>query len=163
MLKPGFLLQVLPVVAIILAAFFFIIFKMLARLKPREDASPSGAWFDGSLHHDKTLPDLKRITGSYPVSIQSEQGRFEAEAKEISLGGAFIICDQPLSIGEPLELTLNLSEPLELQAAVTWNNSNVPEEERVVSGMRVRFLDVSAEARAALLEQPSEKKSQPTG
>lgn len=159
MLKPGFLLQVLPVVAIILAAFVFILFKMLSRLKPRDDVNPTGAWFNEALLKEKTAPELRKIKGSYPVSIHSEHGSFNAEAKEISLSGAFIICDQPLPVGEKLGLTLKLTEPLELQAAVTWNNCNVPREEVVVSGMRVRFLDVPAEARAALLEQPPEKKS----
>ena len=157
MLKPGFLLQALPIIAIVLAAFVFILFKTLSRFKPRQDVGASSARFDAALREDKTTPEMKRIPGSYPVSVHSEQGGFEAEAKQISLVGAFIICDQPLPVGEPLKLTLKMTAPLELQAAVTWNNCNVPREEIVASGMRVRFLNLSAEARAALLEQPAEK------
>lgn len=163
MLKPGFLLQALPVVAIVLAAFLFIMLKMLSRLKPRDDLGSAGAVLDTAMLKDQTVPELYRLNGSYPAVVRTERGSFEAEAKEISLVGAFIICDHPLDVGEPLEVTLHLAEPLSLQATVTWNNSNVPKEEIVVSGMRVRFLDLGPEARSAILAPlpPPETESTP--
>ena len=151
MLKPEFLLQALPVVAIILAAFLFVVYKMLSRLKPREDTSSFASGFDMAPMSDGTSPESTRLDGSYPARVRTSQESFAAEAKEITLVGAFIICDQPLAVGEPLELSLELHEPVSLQATVTWNNSNVPREEILVSGMRVRFLDVSPEARSALM------------
>ena len=162
MLKPGFLLQALPILAIVLAAFLFIILKMLSRLKPRDDISSSSAGFEAAVLKDQQAPELKRLDGSYPVVVRTDRESFEAEAKEITLVGAFIICDQPLAVGESLELSLQLAESVELQATVTWNNSNVPREEIVVSGMRVRFLDVSADARSALLEPPPTAQQEPT-
>jgi hypothetical protein len=151
MLKPGFLLQALPVIVIVLAAFFFIVMKMLSRLKPRDEMVSSGAAFDAATLKDQAVPELNRLSGTYPVVVRTGEESFQAEAKEISLAGAFIVCDRPLAVGKPLELTLELDGALQLQAAVTWNNSNVPRAEIVASGMRVRFLDVSAEARSALL------------
>ena len=162
MLKPGLLLQALPIIAIVLAAIIFMALKVASRLKPRDDSSVSGAWYDQAPQKDNQALDLKQMTGSFPVAVSSEEGNFEAEAKQISLAGAFIVCDEPLAVGAPLDLTLKFAQPLKLQAAVTWNNCNVPREEIVVSGMRVRFLNVSPEARAALLEQPSEKEPQTT-
>ena len=151
MLKPGFLLQALPVVAIILAAFLFMVYKMLSRLRPRDDISSTATGFHTVLLNGQTSPELRRLEGSYPVVVQTDQKSFEAEAKEISLVGAFIVCDQPLKVGESMELSLELADPIDLQATVTWNNCNVPKEEIVASGMRVQFLDVSPEARSALL------------
>jgi hypothetical protein len=154
MLKPEFLLQALPVIVIVLAAFFFIVMKMLSRLKPRDEMVSSGAGFDATTLRDQAVPELNRLSGTYAVVVHSGEERFQAEAKEISLAGAFIVCDRPLAVGEPLELTLELASTLQLQATVTWNNSNVPKAEIVAGGMRVRFLDVSAEARSVLLSAP---------
>lgn len=162
MLKPGFLLQALPVLAIVLAAILFIILKMLSRLKPRDDISSSGAGFEAAVLKNRHTSELKRLDGSYPVIVRTDRESFEAEAKEISLVGAFIICNQPLAVGEPLELSLQLAESVELKATVTWNNSNVPKEKIVVSGMRVRFLDVSADARSALLNPPPSAQQEST-
>lgn len=157
MLKPGLLLQALPIIAIALAAFIFMVLKVAGRLKPRDDSSLSGARHHQGPQKDKQAHDLIQMAGSFPVTVSSEKGDFKAEAKQISLTGAFIVCDEPLAVGAPLDLTLKLAQPLKLQAAVTWNNRNVPRAEIVVSGMRVRFLNVSAEARAALAEQPRER------
>ena len=158
MLKPGFLLQALPVFAIILAAFLFIVYKMLSRLKPRDDVSSTATGFTAVLQNSQTSPELKRLDGSYPAVVRTDKESFEAEAKEITLVGAFVICDHPLPVGESLELSLELADPIALQATVTWNNSNVPKEEIVASGMRVRFLDVSPEARSVLLGPPAATK-----
>ena len=81
----------------------------------------------------------------------TDHGEVEGVTRDISSEGVSIVCDQPLAVGEPLELTLELADALQLQATVTWNNSNVPKAEIVASGMRVRFLELSAEARSALL------------
>jgi len=149
--RSGLLMQALPVIVIVLTAFIFIVMKMLSRLKPRHEMVSSGAAFGAATLKDQTGPELKRLGETYPVVVRFGKERFQAEAKEISLAGAFIVCDQPLAVGEPLELTLELAGALQLQATVTWNNSNVPKAEIVASGMRVRFLDLSAEARSALL------------
>jgi hypothetical protein len=147
-------MQALPVIVIVLTAFIFIVMKMLSRLKPRHEMVSSGAAFGAATLKDQAGPELKRLGGTYPVSVRFGKERFQAEAKEISLAGAFIVCDQPLAVGEDLELALKLAEPVGLHATVTWNNCNVPREKVVVRGMRVRFKDVSAGVRSALLSPP---------
>ena len=161
MFKPSFFLQILPGIVIVLAAFIFVVFKTLSRLKPRGYAGPAASRSNGGFAGSGKALEMKAINGVFPVTVGTGRDSFEARAKEISLAGAFIICDRPLPVGEDLELSLELAESIRLRATVTWNNTNVPGEQIVVRGMRVRFLDLSEKARAALSAGPPAPKSPP--
>jgi len=152
MLTPAFLLKALPIVAIMLAAFIYIVVRVLSRLRPRdENAFAAGRSSDSSENRQAGPPDMHPLRGVFRAVVAAGNGNFEAEAKDVSLAGASIVCAEPLAVGERLTLALELETPLHLHAAVTWNNRNVPASEVVSRGMRVRFLDVSAEARRALV------------
>ena len=82
---------------------------------------------------------------NWPVSMETSNGTIEAEVKNISLGGAFICCKNPLPLGEVFPLTMigPSDEPVKATAKVVWSNVNVPEEKVVNRGMGVRFIKMS--------------------
>jgi Tfp pilus assembly protein PilZ len=82
---------------------------------------------------------------NWAASMETSDGRIDAQIKNISLGGAFICCKKPLSIGEVFPLTMlgPDNEPVMATAKVVWSNVNVPDEKVVNRGMGVRFLKMS--------------------
>ena len=82
---------------------------------------------------------------NWAVSMETSEGRIEAQVKNISLGGAFICCKKPLSIGEVFPLTMfgPDNEPVVATAKVVWSNVNVPEDKVINRGMGVRFIKMS--------------------
>ena len=97
---------------------------------------------------------------NWVVSIETSDGKIEAQAKNISLGGAFICCKRPLLVGEVFPLTMLGSdhEPVMVTAKVVWSNVNVPEEKVINRGMGVRFLKMS-DRHIRLVRQIVEEKS----
>ncbi len=86
-----------------------------------------------------------RTTVNWPVSMETADGIVEGEIKNISLGGAFICCEHPLSIGVVFRLTMKApdGEPIEASARVVWSNSHLPKEKVIHRGMGVQFLKMS--------------------
>ena len=82
---------------------------------------------------------------NWSVSMETPDGTIEAEVKNISLGGAFICCKKPLSLGEVFRLTMIVpdNEPVIANAEVVWSNVNVPDEKVINRGMGVRFIKMS--------------------
>ena len=86
-----------------------------------------------------------RANINWPVSMETSNGTIVAEVKDISLGGAFIYCEQPLPLGEVFYLTMTGpdNEPVTATAEVVWSNVNVPNEKVINRGMGVRFIKMS--------------------
>jgi uncharacterized protein (TIGR02266 family) len=86
-----------------------------------------------------------RVNINWAVSMEISNETIGGEIKNISLGGAFICCKNPLPIGEIFPLTMNgpNDEPVKATAQVVWSNVNVPEEKVVNRGMGVRFIKMS--------------------
>lgn len=86
-----------------------------------------------------------RTDVNWPVSMETPGGTIGAEVKNISLGGAFICCKEPLPIGQVFNLTMTGpdNEPVIATAQVVWSNANVSDEKVVNRGMGVRFLRMS--------------------
>jgi hypothetical protein len=86
-----------------------------------------------------------RVDINWPVSMETSDGIVVAEVKNISLGGAFICCKEPLPLREVFRLTMigPDNEPVMATAEVAWSNVNVPEEKVINRGMGVRFINMS--------------------
>ena len=93
-----------------------------------------------------------RVRISLPVRIQTAQGGIGALTKDLSLGGAFICCQNPLPLNEKFLLSIAIphGDPLYLDAQVVWSNINVPAEKVVNRGMGVRFLLITEDDRMIL-------------
>jgi len=100
-----------------------------------------------------------RIGIEWPVRIETSGGTMDAMTKDISLGGAFICCKEPLPLRETFSLILaspDYSRSLEVTAEVVWSNSNVPADKVVNRGMGIRFIQVSKETRKFINEAISD-------
>jgi c-di-GMP-binding flagellar brake protein YcgR len=87
-----------------------------------------------------------RATVSWPVIIRSSRGFMSGETKDISYGGAFIRCREPLKPNEVLEVSISVSllcPRVQVTAEVMWSNSTAPDDELTPRGMGVRFTNIA--------------------
>ncbi len=91
-----------------------------------------------------------RAQVGYPVLLKSSQGLMIGQIKDISAGGAFICCQEPLQSDEVLRITVRfspLSPPLKAKAAVLRSTTFCLDDETLCYGMSVQFIKISNTAR----------------
>jgi hypothetical protein len=95
-----------------------------------------------------------RLAVSWHAVFASHRGSSPAQLKDISLGGAFVACANPLPLSERFLITMDLPGrgPLELKAEVLWSNIHVPADRVIHRGMGIRFIDNTEENRKILSE-----------
>ena len=155
MKNPNFLAQVLPILAIILCAVFFIIYKILSRIKNQAMGQPVGGKLaDFKLATADKRPAVERLKLECPALIERSQGFTKVGIKEISINGAFVTCPRPLPVGETFQIKIifKKDKSLALKADVLWNNNNVPQDQIVARGMKVRFLQLTGDEQLFLKE-----------
>jgi hypothetical protein len=140
------IIQGLPFISIILALLFFIIVRVLSRLKKRargDSGSKNLPNLQFEVKAEKERPE--RIQLKRPAFIEKSEGVMKVGIKELTTNGAFVTCPHPLAIGEsfPIRILLDEHDTQTFNAEVVWNNQNVIEEEIVIRGMKVRFLKLS--------------------
>jgi len=94
----------------------------------------------------------QKVSIQWPVTLECHGGTVPATARDISLGGAFIACGDPLPLKERFYLAMEMpgEARLFLNAEVVWSNGNVPEERVVTRGMGIKFVDNRETDRACL-------------
>ena len=95
-----------------------------------------------------------RLSVSWNASFAAPHGPRRAQLKDISLGGAFVVCPAPLPLSNRFQIVIELPDrpPLALNAEVVWSNANVPADMIVNRGMGVRFIDNDASKRRRLTD-----------
>jgi Tfp pilus assembly protein PilZ len=95
-----------------------------------------------------------RLSVSWNASFEAPRGPRHAQLKDISLGGAFVVCPDPLPLSDHFQIVIELPDgtPLALTAEVVWSNANVPADMIVNRGMGVRFIDNDASKRRRLTD-----------
>ena len=95
-----------------------------------------------------------RLKISWPAVIEIRHASIKVRLKDISLGGAFVICRESIALNEQFRLYLEVpdDETFALNAEVVWSNMNVPEEKVIHRGMGVRFVQNTDAARKRLEE-----------
>ena len=93
-----------------------------------------------------------RLEISWPAVVEIRQASIEARLKDISLGGAFVVCDESIPPNEKFRLYVEVphEDTFALNAEVVWSNMNVPKEKIIHRGMGVRFVQNTAAARKRL-------------
>ena len=93
-----------------------------------------------------------RVEISWQASLENSEGTQEIHLKDISLGGAFVICQEPLALQDQFMVTINLPDhdPLQLNAEVVWSNVNMPRDKVVNRGMGIRFINNEQKERQRL-------------
>ena len=151
----NFLLQVLPVITIIGCMIFFIVYKILSRIKNQARGNPDGGKFsEFKLATAEKMPTTERLKMACPAIIERSGGYIRVGIREITLNGAFVTCPRPLMVGETfhIKMIFENQNPLTLEADVVWNNNNVPGDQIVARGMKVRFLKLTDKERLFLNE-----------
>lgn len=84
-----------------------------------------------------------RVDVNWPVVVETPNGTENAVIRNIAIGGAFIICENPLPINETARLTIqtSLEEPLILTCKAIWTNISVRNDKIVNKGMRIQFIN----------------------
>jgi Tfp pilus assembly protein PilZ len=93
-----------------------------------------------------------RVAVSWNATAETPDGVIDVQLKDISLGGAFVVCDKPMALQEKFRLAIKIpeQEPLELNAEVVWSNFNVPADKVVNRGMGIRFVENTEKDRKKL-------------
>jgi hypothetical protein len=96
----------------------------------------------------------KRVKLKRPALIEKPKCVMKVGIKELTTNGAFITCPHPFAVRESftIKLLLNNRKTHRFQAEVIWNNQNFIEEEIVIRGMKVRFLQLSESDRKMINE-----------
>jgi Na+-transporting methylmalonyl-CoA/oxaloacetate decarboxylase gamma subunit len=126
---------------------FFIIMRVMSKHKHRAVGEPMRHRFSAT--DSRKQPTAERLDLNLPVICRTPLGNLEATLTQLSVGGGFVACAQPLAVGERFEISLAVSaeKSLALRAEVLWNNSHVSAENIITRGMKIRFLQLSAEGR----------------
>ncbi len=120
-----------------LILFWFIHVYLRKRVSPRPTASNPP--FDAGENRRRH----QRMAVSWPASMQTSGGTIRVGLQNISLGGAFVLCQRPLPLKHRFRLSVDPPQfaGLSLNAEVVWSNINVPDDKVVNRGMGVRFID----------------------
>ena len=95
-----------------------------------------------------------RVAISWQAFIEMAGQTDNVQLKDISLGGAFVVCAEPLALNDKFKISIRIPnrELLILNAEVVWSNSNVPADRVVNRGMGIRFIENTEEDRQRLNE-----------
>jgi Tfp pilus assembly protein PilZ len=95
-----------------------------------------------------------RVAISWQAFIEMAGQTDNVQLKDISLGGAFVVCAEPLALNDKFKISIRIPnrELLLLNAEVVWSNSNVPADRVVNRGMGIRFIENTEEDRQRLNE-----------
>jgi Tfp pilus assembly protein PilZ len=88
----------------------------------------------------------------WPITMKTSQEVISAGIKDLSVKGAFIVCQNPLPLKEQFRIAVEIpnQEPMALAAEVIWSSSNVPEDKVKNRGMGIKFLQSTVKARKSV-------------
>jgi Tfp pilus assembly protein PilZ len=129
--------------------FWFVFVYLKKRVTSDQSNSGYAAAAKISWEEKRQYP---RVEISWQASLENSNPPQEIRLRDISLGGAFVICQEPLALQDQFKITINLPdrEPLQLNAEVVWSNASMPLEKVVYRGMGVRFIKNEEEKRQQL-------------
>ena len=134
---------------LVLLMVWFVAVYMKRRVGPDPFQTGSVALQKTSWEEKRQQP---RMSVSWKATIDDGQGPSNVQVKDVSHGGAFVVCKAPPPLKTGLRITLMPAEyePLPLNAEVIWSNANVPTDKVVNRGMGVRFVNNDEAARNSL-------------
>jgi len=137
-------------VLVVFLLIWFVNSRVRKKFFPEHQTASPIIFADSSWEEKRRHP---RANLRWPVTIETPEGTVRAETKDVSLGGAFILCEKPLPMKEEFRLTLEIptGDPLTLNAEVVWSNCNMPADKVVHRGMGIRFVRNSEEDRRLLM------------
>ena len=93
-----------------------------------------------------------RMAVAWPAAMEIDHGSIKVRLKDISLGGAFVICRESIALNKEFRLYVEGpdEETFALNAEVVWSNMNMPQEKVIHRGMGIRFVRNTETARKRL-------------
>ena len=91
-----------------------------------------------------------RVEVTWPVTMLTAQGPIEGEVMNVSLGGAFIHCDEEPDANESFRMLIKVPDPrqfLRATARVARSNIYNPDDADELPGIGVRFVEISEDDR----------------
>jgi hypothetical protein len=87
---------------------------------------------------------LPRIEVRWPVTLTTENGAVEGEARNIAIEGVFIHCRKRLNVNETYRLLIKpAEEEIEVMAKLIWSNIESAADRDILLGMDFCFMRVS--------------------
>lgn len=97
----------------------------------------------------------------WPVSVQLSGVVAEGVTRDISEGGAYVCCADPLGPKEVLDMVINApGKPLNVKAEVVWSSMAGLDDQITPRGMGVRFLNIDSEDRRIIARAVAEHLSE---
>jgi hypothetical protein len=92
-----------------------------------------------------------RLYINWPITLDTSLGKLKATLSNISAGGAFIACGEPLPLYEQFTMIIDSKgSDLIINAEVLWSNVNVADDMIQNRGMGIRFVHNTDEVREFL-------------
>ena len=134
-----------------LVVFWF--FHTVIKRKLGADQSNPGV-NNAFLKSGKDMRRHPRLKVSWSAAMEIGHTSVNVRLKDISLGGAFVICEEPVPLNEKLRIYIEVPDhdTFALNAEVVWSNMNVPEEKVIHRGLGVKFVLNTRNARNRLEE-----------
>ncbi len=106
------------------------------------------------LKRGKDMRRHPRLEISWSAAIEIGRASVRVRLKDISLGGAFVICQEPVPLNEKMRIYIEApnQDTFALNAEVVWSNMNVPKEKVIHRGLGIRFVQNTNAARNRLEE-----------
>lgn len=109
---------------------------------------------------------LPRIEVQWPVTMITEKGSFEGEARNITVEGVFIHCMERLNVDETYRLVIKpAGKEIEVMGKLLWSNLDNAGDRDSLLGMGFCFVKVSEEDKELLRQaiQMYSKKASASG
>ncbi len=137
--------NVILVVLFVVLSLVLIYSTYSRTIRSQKGAAPTTTTLLHSQTDIREARQHQRFEVLWPVTMEVGQDKIQGEIANISLGGAFIQCKEPLSLNETFSIAINVpdKQPIPAKVQVVWSNSNIPEDKVVRRGMGVRFLEIA--------------------
>ncbi len=111
------------------------------------DTRPPGAGPD-----DSNRRHVPRLQLDCEVGLETETNFFAGFGWDISSGGLFVACFEPMHVGQEVEVSFTLPAGPAVRAVcvVRWTRDSEGSNSHVLPGVGLQFLDLSKEGRAAV-------------
>lgn len=95
-----------------------------------------------------------RLAVSWSAAMEIGRMSVNVRLKNISLGGAFVICQDPVPLNEKIRIYIEVPDQdrFALNAEVVWSNMNMPKAKVIHRGLGVKFVQNTEIARSRLEE-----------
>jgi hypothetical protein len=123
-----------------LAIFWFVFVYLKRRMTTNSSYQGIATETQVSWEEKRSHP---RVELYWSAEIEGWGPDTEIQLKDVSLGGAFVVCQEPPDLPHHFKIKINFPDAgsVSLNAVVVWSNFNMSSEKVVNRGMGIKFVD----------------------